>query len=254
MYTAQGTLDTERLVEQYTPLVRRAAYHLLARLPANVQVDDLLQNGMLGLLDALKRYGENNSGNFESYVMQRVRGAMLDGLRGDDWAPRSVRKEMRRLEGVMQRLEHELGAPPTETEMAAALEISLEEYQKLLLEARGSQIVHLDDMGGGDDFLDHHEGANAAAGDPLALLEQRGVQEALAAAIERLPEREKVMMALYYEHDLNLREIGEVMGVTESRVCQLHGQAVMRLRLVLHAGDQPLSGRRGRKRKTTQEG
>lgn len=256
MYTAQGSLDRSQLVTQYAPLVKRIAFHLMAKLPASVQVDDLIQNGMLGLLDALGRYEEGLGAQFETYAVQRIRGAMLDGLRENDWLPRGVRREMRRVEVAIQKLEHEHGRQPSEKELAASLDMSLEEYQKLLLEARGHQLVYLEDLSesGGDDYLDRH--LVSPTPDPLAALEDASMRAALAQAIANLPEREKLMMALYYEQDLNLREIGEVMGVTESRVCQLHSQAIARLRATIvgdgseSSKDKPLAkAKRGRKPK-----
>lgn len=233
MYNAQGVLAKDRHVAQYAALVKRVAYMLMARLPASVEIDDLIQNGMIGLLDALDRYEEGLGAQFETYAVQRIRGAMLDGLRENDWVPRGVRREMRRVEAAIHVLEHEHGRPPSEGELAATLSISLAEYQKLLQEARGHQLVYIEDAveGGGEDFLERNAQANTR--DPLALLEEEGTRTALVAAIEALPEREKLLMSLYYEQDLNLREIGEVLGVTESRVCQLHTQAVARLRVRL---------------------
>jgi len=257
MYTAQGTLEKERLVNKYAPLVKRIAYHLMAKLPASVQVDDLVQNGMLGLLDALGRFEEGMGAQFETYAVQRIRGAMLDGLRENDWLPRGIRKEMRRVETALQKLEHEQGRPPGEGELAAALGMALPDYQRLLQDARGHQIIYLEDLAGeGEDFLDHH--AVGTSPDPLAIIEENDMRSALVVAIANLPEREKMMMALYYEQDLNLREIGEVMGVTESRVCQLHTQAVARLRVAIVGADgtegasQPAAKRRGRKPKSVQ--
>jgi RNA polymerase sigma factor for flagellar operon FliA len=254
MYNAHGALEKERLVEQYAPLVKRIAYHLMAKLPASVQVDDLVQNGMLGLLDALGRFEEGMGAQFETYAVQRIRGAMLDGLRENDWMPRGIRKEMRRVEAALQKLEHQQGRQPSEGELAKALDMPLDEYQKLLQEARGHQIVYLEDLtGDDDDYLDHHSAGTSL--DPLALLEESDMRGALVAAIEQLPEREKLMMALYYEQDLNLREIGEVMGVTESRVCQLHTQAVVRLRAAVGGGPEGAKSaakRRGRKPKAIQ--
>ena len=230
MYTAAGQPDREQLVQRFVPLVKRIAYHLLARLPANVQVDDLVQNGMLGLLDALDRFQEGFGAQFETYATQRIRGAMLDGLRESDWLPRQLRRELRRIEGMINKLEHEHGRVPSESELAEALEVPLADYQKTLQEARGHQILYLEDFSGeeGEDFLERHFTDNDA--DPLNLLEDKNLKQTLVSEIERLPEREKLMMALYYEKELNLREIGEVMGVTESRVCQLHSQAIARLR------------------------
>ena len=230
MYTAAGQPDREQLVQRFVPLVKRIAYHLMARLPASVQFEDLVQNGMLGLLDAIDRFEEGFGAQFETYATQRVRGAMLDGLRENDWLPRQLRRELRRIEAMINQLEHEHGRAPSERELADALGMTLADYQKTLGDARGHQLLYFEDFTGeGDeDFLERHFTDNDA--DPLSLLEEKGLQQALVAAIERLPEREKLMMALYYEQDLNLREIGEVMGVTESRVCQLHSQAVARLR------------------------
>lgn len=255
MYTAQGSLEREQLVTQYVPLVKRLAYHLLVKLPASVQVEDLIQNGMLGLLDALGKFEEGMGAQFETYAVQRIRGAMLDGLRDNDWMPRGIRREMRRVEAMLQQLEHQQGRPPTEKELAAALGMALTDYQRLLQEARGHQLIYLEDLGDGDgdDYADRNLAANVP--DPLAALEDAEMRSALVQAIGALPEREKLMMALYYEQDLNLREIGEVMGVTESRVCQLHSQAIARLRAAVVGEGKPLAkARRGRKPKSAVQG
>jgi RNA polymerase sigma factor for flagellar operon FliA len=232
-YNAHGIPDKEQLVIQYAPLVKRIAYHLMAKLPPSVQVDDLIQNGMIGLLDAISRYEDGLGAQFETYAVQRVRGAMLDGLRENDWLPRSLRREMRRVEAAIHILEQQHGRPPQESELAMALDMSLDDYQKLLLDARGHQLVYLEDLGNADDgdgeaFLERNMAS--AEPDPLAMLLDQDMRTHLIQAIEALPEREKLMMALYYDEELNLREIGEVMGVTESRVCQLHSQAIARLR------------------------
>lgn len=230
MYNAAGQLNKDQLVQRFAPLVKRIACHLMARLPASVQVDDLVQNGMIGLLDAIGRFEAGLGAQFETYAAQRVRGAMLDGLRDSDWLPRSLRRDFRRIETAIARLEQENGRAPTEKELAESLAMPLADYQKMLQEARGHQLVYIEDLAeeGGESYLERHFTDNDA--DPSRLLEEMNVQQLLVAGIEALPEREKLMMALYYEQDLNLREIGEVMGVTESRVCQLHSQAVARLR------------------------
>ena len=243
MYTAAGQPDREQLVQRFVPLVKRIAYHLMARLPASVQFEDLVQNGMIGLLDAMERFQEGFGAQFETYASQRVRGAMLDGLRENDWLPRGLRRELRRIETAISQLEHERGRVPSESELAEALGMTLAVYQHTLQEARGHQIVYFDDLAGdGDeDFLERHFTDNDA--DPANILEDRDIRRALVAAIDRLPERERLMMALYYEQELNLREIGEVMGVTESRVCQLHSQAIARLRSQI-AGKLPAAAKK----------
>ena len=230
MYTASGTLGRDQLVTQYAPLVKRIAYHLMAKLPASVQVEDIIQNGMLGLLDAINRYEDGLGAQFETYAVQRIRGAMLDGLRENDWLPRSLRRDMRRIEAAIHSLEQQNGRAPSETELAGALDMPLVDYQKMLQEARGYQLVYFEDFReeDGDDYLDRHFGDTES--DPLAMLMDRNMRDTLIKAIEDLPEREKLVMGLYYEEELNLREIGEVLGVSESRVCQLHSQAVARLR------------------------
>lgn len=247
MYDAAGKLDKGHLVEAYAPLVKRIAFQLMAKLPASVDVDDLIQNGMIGLLDAIGRYEEGLGAQFETYAVQRVRGAMLDGLRENDWLPRSLRRDMRRIEAAIHALEQRHGRAPSETELAESLGVPLAEYQHMLQEARGHQLVYFEDFSDadGDDYLERHLGQTEA--NPLAILEDADMRAKLVGAIQDLPEREKLVMALYYDEELNLREIGEVLGVTESRVCQLHSQAVARLRSRVLGGDAPIGGaRRGR--------
>lgn len=230
MYNAAGQPDRENLVQRFAPLVKRIAYHLLARLPASVQFDDLVQNGMMGLLDAMERFEEGFGAQFETYATQRIKGAMLDGLRENDSLPRHVRREMRRIEAAMAQLEQTLGRTPNETELSTHIGVPLADYQKTLQDARGHQILYFEDFAGeGDEsFLDRHYTNDNA--NPATVLADKDLREGLVRAIERLPEREKLIMSLYYEQELNLKEIGEVLQVTESRVCQLHSQAIGRLR------------------------
>ncbi len=231
MYDAEGNLDKAHLVEAYAPLVKRIACHIIAKLPASVELDDLIQNGMLGLLDAISRYEDGLGAQFETYAAQRIRGAMLDGLRDNDWLPRSLRRDMRRIEAAIHSLEQQYGRQPSENELAKALDLPLEEYQRMLQDARGYQLVYLDDFRGtqdDEDYLERHLGDNRA--NPLELLEDSDTRALLVRAIENLPEREKLVMALYYDEELNLREIGEVLDVSASRVSQLISQAVARLR------------------------
>lgn len=236
MYTASGTLDRDQLVVQYAPLVKRIAYHLMAKLPASVQVEDVIQNGMTGLLDAINRYEDGLGAQFETYAVQRIRGAMLDGLRENDWLPRSLRRDMRRIEAAIHALEQKNGRPPSETELAESLGLPLHDYQRMLQEARGYQLVYFEDFreDEGDDYLDQHFGDSSH--DPLELLLDKDMRTNLIRAVDDLPEREKLVMGLYYEEELNLREIGEVLGVSESRICQLLSQAVARLRVRVAGG------------------
>jgi len=242
MYNAQGVPDKDQLVLQYAPLVKRIAYHLMAKLPPSVQVDDLIQNGMIGLLDAIGRYEEGLGAQFETYAVQRIRGAMLDGLRENDWLPRGLRRDMRRVEAAIQALEQKHGRPPHEGELAESLDMPLADYQKLLQDARGHQLVYLEDLNGADEdgYLERHLASSHL--DPLTVLLDQDRRDVLVRAIEDLPEREKMMMALYYDEELNLREIGEVLGVTESRVCQMHTQAIARLRARILDSDVPAEG------------
>ena len=230
MYTPNGLSDKEECLKEYAPLVKRIAHHMMLKLPGSVEVDDLIQAGMMGLLDAASRYDELRGAMFETYAAQRIRGAMLDELRGADWLPRSLRRDMRRIETAISRLQQKLGKAPSETEIAKELGVALPEYQQMLQEGRGAQLLYYEDFHGeGDeDFFERFEFSSDS--NPLELLQDGRFRAALVEAIERLPERERQMMGMHYEQDMNLREIGEVMGVSESRVCQLHSQAVARLR------------------------
>ena len=230
MYTPQGRVSQSDVLTQYAPLVRRLALQLVAKLPASVDLDDLIQAGMIGLLDAANRYKEDQGAQFETYASQRIRGAMLDELRSNDWLPRSLRKTSRELEQALHEVEQQIGRAPTEAEVAKHLKMPLGDYQALLQDLHGSQLIYYEDFDrGGDDepFLDRYCVDHA---DPLSSLLDENLRGALVDAIDRLPEREKLLMSLYYEQGLNLREIGAVMDVSESRVCQLHSQAVARLR------------------------
>ena len=234
MYTAQGTLSKYAQLRHYAPMVKRLAHHLLAKLPANVEYDDMLQAGMIGLMDAIGRYEEGQGTQFETYANQRIRGAMLDELRNNDWLPRSVRKNQRAIQTAMSKLEQRLGRAASESEVAREMKLPLDQYQELLQDAKGSQLFYFDDYGSDDDnggYLDRHVADTAS--DPAAILNDKRFRTELVKHIDGLPDREKLLMGLYYEQDLNFREIAAVMGVTESRICQLHTQAVNRLRAKL---------------------
>ena len=236
MYTAKGQLqDSNALLKQYSPLVRRLAHQMIAKLPANVELDDLIQVGMIGLNDALSRFDAAQGVQFETFATQRIRGAMLDELRGGDWMSRGDRRHQRAIESAVHKLEQKLKRAPNESEIADEMGMMLGDYQELLGKVRGTQLFYLEDLSGddGDDFLDRHvadEGAN-----PLDMLEDHRMRQALVDAIGKLPEREQHVMSMYYEQDMNLKEIAAVLGVTESRVCQLHSQSIARLRAKLRA-------------------
>ncbi len=222
--------STEGLVREYLPLVKRIAYHLMTRLPASVEVDDLIQAGLIGLLDAVERYDDSQGANFETYATQRIRGAMLDELREADWASRNVRKAARQIENAIHTLEQRLKRPPTELEIAEELKLDIHAYFSLLNDARGAQLLYYEDLHeeDGDDFLERF--ADDISLGPFDIITSRAFKRALAQAVAQLPEREKQLMGMYYEQEMNFKEIGAVLGVSESRVCQLHSQAITRLR------------------------
>lgn len=229
MTAVLATHECQPIMERFAPLVTRLARQLVTKLPASVELDDIVQAGMIGLMDAARRYRDDQGAQFETFATQRVRGAMLDELRQNDWAPRSVRRTQRAIDAAIHALEQRLGRAPREREVAKALGVSLDEYQAMLLEARSGHVVSFDELeeAHGDELA--RQPADASC-EPQARVEDRRLREGLVAAIEALPERERQLMSLYYEEDLNFREIAAVLGVTESRVCQMHAQAVARLR------------------------
>jgi RNA polymerase sigma factor for flagellar operon FliA len=235
VYARQAVPERNDWLKLYAPLVKRIAHHMLAKLPANVELDDLVQAGMIGLVDAIQRYEECQQTKFETYASQRIRGAMLDELRANDWMPRSVRKTQRQIDNTIRKLEQHLGRAPSETEIARELGMALPDYQEMLGEAKGGQLIYFDEMSGEDGnvgYLDRHLPGSASE-EPDAKLEEKQFRAALVGAIDQLPDREKLVMSMYYEEDLNFREIAAVLGVTESRVCQLHSLSVSRLRAKL---------------------
>jgi RNA polymerase sigma factor FliA len=225
---APDPVDRNRLVDRHVPLVKRIAYHLLGRLPADVQVDDLIQAGVVGLLEAARQYDAGQGASFETYAGIRIRGAMLDEVRRSDWTPRSVHRNARRVSAAMRAVEHREGREARPQEVAEELGVQLDDYQRMVTDSVSCRVLSFEDM-----FEPESEGENRLPGsepDPLEQLQAGNFREALAQQVDALPEREKLVMSLYYDDELNLREIGEVLGVSESRVCQLHGQALVRLR------------------------
>lgn len=228
VYARTQAPNQDALLVEHAPLVKRIAYHLISRLPPSVQVDDLIQAGMLGLLDASQHYDATQGASFETYAGIRIRGAMLDEIRKNDWAPRSVHRKAREVAQAIHALESRHGRDARDNEVAASLGISLEEYHHILQDASGCKIFSLDDMG--DDEHGIADTLAADSPDPEHELADDRFKRSLAQAIGDLPERERLVLSLYYDEELNLKEIGAVLGVTESRVCQIHSQAVLRLK------------------------
>ncbi|MEM6998374.1 MAG: RNA polymerase sigma factor FliA [Pseudomonadota bacterium] len=223
-----GKLTQDQLVEQHAALVKRIAYHLISRLPACVQVEDLIQSGMIGLLEAAKNYDPTQGASFETYAGIRIRGSMLDEIRKGDWTPRSLHRKVREITAAMRLIEAEQGRDARDTEVAERLGMDLDEYHQVLQDASSHQIVSFENILSKD--ADIVEGSGSAIAGPYDSLEKDNLKEVLAKVIGGLPERERLVMSLYYDEELNLRETGEVLGVSESRVCQIHSQAMIRIK------------------------
>ncbi len=220
--------DLSEVVDRYAPLVKRIAHHLLLRMPASVQIDDLIQSGMIGLLEAAGKYDVSKGASFETYAGIRIRGSMLDEVRKGDWAPRSVHRKSRKVAEAIKAIEARTGQDAKDKEIAREMDIDLNAYYAILQDATGSRLFSFDDIMEGDDSA-----IELAAGElpgPCDGLQRDSFKSHLSRAIDSLPEREKLVLALYYDEELNLKEIGEVIGVSESRVSQIHSQAAMRLR------------------------
>jgi RNA polymerase sigma factor for flagellar operon FliA len=220
--SARTRSDADALVTRHAELVKRIAYHLAGRLPPSVDVADLIQAGMLGLLEAAANYAANRGASFETYAGIRIRGAMIDALRKLDWAPRSVHRKARAVAAAMRDIEKETGRDARDGEIAERMGIGLSEYHSIVQDAASCRLASLDDAAA--------TLTTPADADPFREVADDGFRTALAQSIETLPERERLVMSLYYSDGLNLKEIGAVLKVTESRVCQLHGQALVRLK------------------------
>jgi len=214
--------ETEALVMRHAELVKRIAYHLAGRLPASVEVDDLIQAGMLGLLEAAANYSEGRGASFETYAGIRIRGAMLDGLRKLDWAPRSVHRKARAVAKAIRELESEYGREARDVEVAERMGMKLSDYHRIVEDSAGCQISSLTTEEGEMTLTD-------SSADPFRDVVDEDFRAALTEAIAGLPERERLVMSLYYDDELNLKEIGAALRVSESRICQIHGQALVRL-------------------------
>ncbi|WP_333607846.1 RNA polymerase sigma factor FliA [Arsukibacterium sp.] len=223
----------QQLVERHAPLVKRIAYHLMARLPASVQVDDLIQSGMIGLMEAAKNFDGSKGASFETFAGIRIRGAMLDEMRRGDWTPRSVHRNARLIADTIAELEALLGRDVKDIEVAEKLDISIDEYHHMLNDVSSGRIIGIDDLGVSEDVIstivdrESDELYDNQASDAF--------NSALAKTISSLPEREALVLSLYYNEELNLKEIGAVLDVSESRVSQIHSQALVRVKARMQA-------------------
>jgi len=229
MYTQEKVRTRpEELVVIYGQLVKRIAHHLHGRLPASVSVDDLIQSGMIGLLEAASNYDATKGASFETFAGIRIRGAMIDEVRRGDWSPRSVHRNSRRVSEAIREIEMRTGADAADTDIAREMGVSLEEYHAILKDTRGSRLFSLDEL------VDSEGGADAHLGDfgdePSSVTSRERMADDIADAIDALPDREKLVLSLYYDEELNLKEIGQVIEVSESRVSQILSQATKRLR------------------------
>ena len=228
---ASSSFPSDDLITQHVDLVKRIAQHLIARLPSSVDIDDLMQSGMVGLLEAANNFDPSRGASFETYAGIRIRGSMLDDIRKHDWTPRSVHHKYRQVAEAINAIESELGRPATSEEVASKLDISVDEYHKILADSASSRLFSLEETL--DEPSIHRAPPKSDTATPEQELYKTQFRGQLAAQIEQLPERERLVLSLYYEREMNLKEIGQVLDVTESRVCQIHGQAMVRLRAAI---------------------
>jgi RNA polymerase sigma factor for flagellar operon FliA len=220
--------DRNALVERHAPLVKRIAHHLIARLPASVLVEDLIQAGMIGLLEASRNFDGTKGASFETFAGIRIRGSMLDEIRKGDWTPRSVHKNGRAITDAINKVERETGRDARDVDIAKKLDVSIDQYHQMLNEVNAGKIIGMEDLGVTEDVVTTEQ--TKGSDTPFEDLLQGSFQKALAHAITTLPEREAIVLSLYYDEELNLREIGEVLDVSESRVSQIHSQAMLKLK------------------------
>jgi RNA polymerase sigma factor for flagellar operon FliA len=220
--------SADDLITQNVDLVKRIAHHLIARMPSNIDVDDLMQSGMVGLLEAANNFDPSRGASFETYAGIRIRGSMIDDIRKHDWTPRSVHHKYRKVSQAISSIENELGRPARSEEIANRLDITVDEYHRILADSSSSRLLSLEESLDDPNLL--RLSPKSASETPEQEFSRSQFREQLAEHIRQLPERERMVLSLYYEQELNLKEIGQVLDVSESRVCQIHGQAMLRLR------------------------
>jgi RNA polymerase sigma factor FliA len=223
----------DQLIMDYAPLIRFVAQRIAARLPSNIDIDDLISAGVIGLMDAIEKYDPSRDNKFKTYAEFRIRGAILDELRSQDWVPRSVRDKAKKIEKTYAELEQKLGRAVSDEELSGALGIQLEEYYDMVSNVKAVTLLSIDELSGPNQqdrksLLESLE--NVSSKNPFTQLKSKGVRDLLVKHIDELPEKQKLVLSLYYYEDLNLKEIGKILEVTESRVSQLHTQAVEKLR------------------------
>jgi RNA polymerase sigma factor for flagellar operon FliA len=224
---------SEALVVEYLPLIQRVAQRIASRLPSNVDLNDLVNSGVIGLIDAIRKFDPTRGIKFKTYAEIRVRGAILDELRAQDWASRSLRSDSNLLENTYNYLEQKLGRPAEDEEVADVLGVTMEEFYRLLAKAKGISLINFEDLHfeNGEELRDPYEYVRLVeSNDPFGLFKDKEMRGILVEAIDQLPDRERLVLSLYYFEDLNLKEIGMIMGVSESRVCQLRTKAIIHLK------------------------
>jgi RNA polymerase sigma factor FliA len=231
-YKTVDDYEKEDLIKSYLPLVKKVVHRLSGRLPKDVDVKEMLNSGIIGLVDALEKYDPKHETNFSTYAQFRIRGAILDSFRSQDWLPRSLRYKSHRIEAAYQRIEQRLGRPATDEEVAKELEVSVEELQKLLGEVGGIVMLSFEELGfgHGEERFIAEEWLASKSHDPLNRLLGTERVSLIARALDRLPEKERLVVSLYFYEELNLKEIGEILGVTESRASQIRSRALIRLK------------------------
>lgn len=225
----------DQLILDYSPLIRFVAQRIASRLPSNIDIDDLLSAGVIGLMDAIEKYDPSRDNKFKTYAEFRIRGAMLDELRSQDWVPRSIRDKAKMIDRTFTDLEQKLGRTATDIEVASALGMDLDEYYEVVSKVKAVTMLSIDDMTSSYQYDRKNliECLEGNSKNPFAALKNKNIQNLLMKHIEQLPEKQKLVLSLYYYEELNLKEIGRILDVTESRVSQLHTQAVERLRTKL---------------------